>query len=457
MSFRGPYTLVAKLGEGGMAEVFKAVKQGPEGFEKPIALKRILPFYADHPTFLKMLASEARVHAHLDHPNIVQILDFFRQRDHYLIALEYVPGKNLRQIASDARRKRDPISWQASVYIVSEVLKGLEFAHKRRGTGGPLGIVHRDVSPQNILVSYEGLVKLPDFGIARARIEQEDTKSGVLKGKERYAAPEQFRTSNVDFRADLFAAGMVLYELVTSRIPSREEITQGRVRPPKEFRPELPAGIDEVILRSLTADPSARHSCAQEYRDQLLSAADPDWLSHGTERLRDWLTSLYPMPADRQEGAIHDTPVLSLDGTPLPVLIHPTRSLISGVAEISWRNVRRVGLPRRPVWVVATLLLLSLAAVVFSVGRSVRPKESPPSRTPATTTDAVLRFEGPDGATIFVNGQAVGHLPSADRPVQSGSYVVLLRDRNGVSSMTRIQLKSGDNYLVRFTPPKRKK
>ncbi|HLG19656.1 MAG TPA: protein kinase, partial [Bdellovibrionota bacterium] len=345
-----PYTLVARLGEGGMAEVFKALKRGPDGFEKPVALKRILPHLADDESFIRMMSAEARIHAHLDHPNLVQILDFFRWGSSYLIALEYVPGKNLRQMMHDARKRETALPWQGAVQILTDILAGLDFAHKKQGPEGPLGVVHRDVNPQNILISYEGLVKLSDFGIAWANVEREITASGVLKGKQRYLSPEQLESKPVDFRADLFSASMVLYELLCERHPfdtgndfeTMKRIVKGEFEPSSQLRADVPQAIHDAISRCLRPKPQDRFTDAAEFRQALFAAQDPAWLGSGSRLLSQWIDRVYPTAADRVEPTMDRTPILSRQGTPLPFTIQPTASVISQVSGLSRAGVTKI-------------------------------------------------------------------------------------------------------------------
>jgi len=341
MTSTDPYVLVAKLGEGGMAEVFKAVKQGPEGWQKPIALKRILPHLADKPAFIQMLSAEARLHAHLDHPNLVQIIDFFEHGHTYIIAMEYVAGHNLRKIAHVSQKRGLPMPWQGTLHIIAEMLKGLDYAHKRKGPDGPLQIVHRDISPQNILVSFEGIVKLSDFGIAWANIEREQTESGVLKGKHRYLSPEQLESKPVDFHADLFSSGVVLYELLCNMHPfdtgndfeTMRRIVSCQHRPSHELLKEIPDSIHHTIEVALHKIPQERFKDAASFREALLQDQEPTWLAHGTELISKWLNEVFPKGAEDLEVPIEATPILTKSGTPLSI-INPTNSIISGVASL---------------------------------------------------------------------------------------------------------------------------
>ena len=376
------YTLIARLGEGGMAEVYKALKKGPDGFEKPIAVKRILPHHADNKSFIRMLSAEARLHAQLDHPNIVQLLDFFEKGDAYIMALEYVPGKNLRHVQNTAVDRSVPISWQASLHIVCETLKGLDFAHKKRGARGPLNIVHRDMSPQNILISYDGIVKLSDFGIARADIERDETQTGVLKGKQRYLAPEQLQSKDLDFRCDLFSTGVVLYELICRKHPfdtggnhyeTMLRIGKGEFEPSEKIRADVPKVVHQAISMALQNEPKDRPKDAATFRSLLLSAQTSEWLYAGTERLKEVMNLLYPNQEDRSEVAIEKTPLLSIKDTPRSAGDAPARSLISGVAEITGGVARRAKLHKNK-----EALIVGLGSLLLFVTLGVWKALSPP-------------------------------------------------------------------------------
>ncbi|MCC6874681.1 MAG: serine/threonine protein kinase, partial [Sandaracinaceae bacterium] len=263
----GKYQLLDLLARGGMAEVFKAKSHGVEGFEKILVIKRILPELSRNPRFVEMFINEAKIAVTLSHANIVQVFDLGRAEDSYFIAMEYVAGMDLSAVLRQAARLGRPISQELAVYVVSELAKGLDYAHRRRDAKlRPLNIVHRDVSPQNVLISWEGEVKLTDFGIAKAALAVEETsESGVLKGKYAYMSPEQARGTEVDARTDLFALGVVLYEALCGENPfyvaNSTYETLRRVRdcelvPLARRVPDVPAELSTIVDRALTLDPS---------------------------------------------------------------------------------------------------------------------------------------------------------------------------------------------------------
>jgi serine/threonine protein kinase len=273
----GPYRLLAKLAVGGMAEVFKAKRAGVEGFEKVVAVKRILPHLSDNKEFVDMFINEAKMVAGLSHPNIVQIHDLGRIEKSYYIAMEYVHGRDLRTILRRGKDKGLRLPLDLCVFIVAQVCSALEFAHRKKDEQGQaMMIVHRDVSPQNILLSFEGNVKLTDFGIAKAASKATNTDAGALRGKLLYMSPEQAWGKPMDRRADLFSLGIVFYEMVTEQKPFLsssemsilEMVRECRVRPPSELNPRLPEKLEKVLMKALDRDPDHRYQDAGEmFRD----------------------------------------------------------------------------------------------------------------------------------------------------------------------------------------------
>jgi serine/threonine protein kinase len=275
----GPYKLVDRVAVGGMAEVFKAKRTGVEGFEKVVAVKRILPHLSDNKEFLDMFVDEAKMVAGLTHPNIVHIFDLGKIDSSYYIAMEYVHGRDLRTIQKRAREKGLRMPLDLSLRVVSQVCAALEYAHRKKDERGrPMEIVHRDVSPQNILISFEGEVKLVDFGIAKAATKASSTDRGALRGKILYMSPEQAWGRPIDRRSDVFSLGIVLYELVTDTKPflaSGTEMTilelvrQCLVTPPREINPRVPEALDRVIMKALAREPDERYEDAGQMQRGL--------------------------------------------------------------------------------------------------------------------------------------------------------------------------------------------
>ncbi|MBW2194824.1 MAG: serine/threonine protein kinase [Deltaproteobacteria bacterium] len=273
----GPYTLEKKLAVGGMAELFVATYERQDGFRKTVAVKRVLPQFAEDPEFVAMFIREARLAALLGHPNVVQVMDFGNIGNAYFLAMEYVRGKNLAEIMAALKKS---LSIDQAVFIVSGVAMGLEYSHSKKDekSGKPLAIVHRDISPQNILVSFQGEVKISDYGISKAASETPLTQAGVVKGKLCYMSPEQALGQTVDHQTDIYALGIVFYEIlsggrlyqVTGELQALKTIPGMEVRPIKELNPDVPDELNQIVMKCLEKDKASRYQNAQELVDDLI-------------------------------------------------------------------------------------------------------------------------------------------------------------------------------------------
>jgi serine/threonine protein kinase len=274
----GEYILHDRIGAGGMAEIFLATAEGIAGFERRLVIKRILPTFSGDDQFVRMFIEEAKLCEDLKHPNIVEVYDLGEIDSQYFIAMEYVDGRDLLKTLAMCGKKRIGFPTDIALYIVMEVLNGLSYAHSlTRADGRPLGIIHRDVSPSNVLLSFSGEVKIADFGIAKAST-REKTETGILKGKFGYMAPEQVTGAPIDHRADVFAIGIVLYELLTGHrlfagkndLAVLERVRDALIEPPpRYYRPDLSGELEGIVLRALSRDPRARFQHANELRDAL--------------------------------------------------------------------------------------------------------------------------------------------------------------------------------------------
>ncbi len=274
----GKYRLIASLGHGGMADVFLAVAQGPVGFNKLQVIKRLRPNLAEEPEFLAMFLDEARLAARLNHPNIVQTNEVGEVAGQYFIAMEYLDGQPLHRIIHRGG-KNGALTRQMGLKILADTLAGLHAAHEQADYDGtPLRVVHRDASPHNVFVTYEGQTKVVDFGIAKAATRSADTRTGVLKGKIGYMAPEQARCEAVDRRADVFSIGVILWELLSgnrmwkgmSDVEILDQLMHGRIADITSVRGDLSEELVNIVRRSLTPNASDRYSTAAEFRHDLL-------------------------------------------------------------------------------------------------------------------------------------------------------------------------------------------
>lgn len=275
----GRYQLVERVGEGGMAEVFRATTSWAAGVSKEVCIKRILPPLSRDAQLREMFIQEARIAASLTHANIVPVYEFGIIDEYYFLSMEYVDGPTVRDVMMEAATKKSWLELPVVLHLATEVLEGLDYAHRRRDAEGePLCIIHRDITPGNVMVSRAGEVKILDFGIALIAEEEQDGaepgRPGV-KGKPGYMAPEQAVGMAADGRADIFGLGVVLWELLTHRRLFREKSAAERLRrtapvpPPSLANPELPADLDAIVLRALEAKPADRYDTAARFRDAL--------------------------------------------------------------------------------------------------------------------------------------------------------------------------------------------
>lgn len=274
----GRYQLLEKIGAGGMAEVFKARMSGEQGFEKIVAIKRIVPHMATNAEFVTMFVDEAKLAAQLNHNNITHIYDLGKVDAWHYIAMEYVEGKDLRTLLKLAKERGFPLPAELALFIASKIANALDYAHRRPAAdGSELNLVHRDVSPQNILISDEGDIKLCDFGIAKAASKVSTTISGALKGKLQYMSPEQAWGKRVDRRSDIFSLGSVLFEMLTGAplfegetdMSVLESVREGDVTTPSSRGAEVPRRVDQILLKALAKNPQERYQNASEFEKDL--------------------------------------------------------------------------------------------------------------------------------------------------------------------------------------------
>ncbi len=286
------YVVLEYLSEGGMGAIYLGKKLGAGGFEKEVVLKQLLPEFTQQPEFIDLFLREARLSATLDHANIIHTIDLVTAGNEYFIVMEYLAGADLRTLAKRAKRRRKRFSAAAGIYIAREVLSALAYAHaKVGGDGRPLRLIHRDVSPSNILVSRNGEVKLTDFGIAKAA-----THTSIfykVKGKIGYMSPEQARSEPLDHRSDLYSLAVCLYELVTGErlfvaaglTSTPEQIYGQPITLPSRKVPGLPVDLDKVMLKALSMDPAGRYQTAGELQEALLRCAHRNGLMMSASEL----------------------------------------------------------------------------------------------------------------------------------------------------------------------------
>lgn len=309
------FEIITKLGGGGMADVYLARTKSDAGFEKLVAIKQVQPGMARNERFIKMLLDEARVAASLNHSNIAQVFDLRRAADTYFMIMEYVHGVTLQQVRYRFEKQGTPPPGAMTSYIIAHLCAALEYAHTRSdGQGQSLGIIHRDVSPDNVMISFEGEVKLIDLGIVKAKERLHETRGVLIKGKPSYMSPEQALGSTIDHRTDIYAAGVVLYELLTLKNPRMNVglVHQGPNLPtgdfslPSEIMPDVDTQLERICLKALAIDPQNRYQSAG-----AMERALQDWLkAHPFSRtdLASWLAEEMQPQRARRERIIHGKP-----------------------------------------------------------------------------------------------------------------------------------------------------
>ncbi|GAB4299165.1 MAG: hypothetical protein Kow0090_14630 [Myxococcota bacterium] len=462
----GKYYLLDRVNVGGMAEVFRAKIYGVEDFERLIAIKRILPNIAEDEEFITMFIDEAKIAVQLTHANIAQIYDLGKVDDSYFIALEYVHGKDLRAIWDRLRKKGEFMPSDMAAFIIHKVCEALDYAHRKKDKNGKdLNLVHRDVSPQNILVSYEGEVKVIDFGIAKAARKSTKTQAGILKGKFGYMSPEQVRGLPIDRRSDIFAIGVVLYELVTgerlfvgaSDFSTLEKVRNVEIVPPTTYNKSLPKEIEDVILKALAKDTEERYQWASEMAMSLqkfiLSFEKP----YTGQELANFMKTIFAADIARERKKLK-----AFDEMGVP---EPRRDSedSTGTQKVSTGSTSYGGAPAtspgtpvpsdspKPLDVFDPNLMPDAAAKVAPrTPKQIPPPQTPtpPSRTPSPATPS--RTPGPSAPTPTPTPSS----PGFQKPPHSTSGVTVPYKTSGAGTTPRpTPYSRGGGTNPRFQSP----
>lgn len=468
----GKYYLVDRIAVGGMAEIFKAKTYGVGGFENVCVIKRILKHLSENEQFVRMFMDEAKVSALLQHNNVVRVYDFGKQRENYFIAMEYVEGKDVKQILRKLAERRKLLPQEFAVYIAMEAAKGLDYAHKRTTLQGqPLGIVHRDVSPSNLLVSYNGEVKAADFGIVQAANCAEDTDAGTLKGKFEYMSPEQAQGLELDRRSDLFSLGIILHEMLTGRrafkseneIRTLERIKAVEIDPPSFFNPRVPARLDEIVMRALARDPDDRYQDGRQLQVDLLEFLYPASPDLTQQSLSHFMRELFAEEAEAERRRLEE-------GSRLALAVHESTSKLE--LEPEWedggesrgsRGTTPTQAPmapapapsRVPLFIAAIAVLLMIGVVTVSI---LLPILNPPApqvvekmvEAPRPTTGALEITIGPVEGKVSIDGAVVGQGPTVAQEALTPDqpHVIRVEAENYQPYETSVTLKAGERLRL---------
>jgi serine/threonine protein kinase len=451
----GKYQLIRKIASGGMAEIYLAKVSGLSGFEKLVVVKRILPQLSGDSQFIQMFLDEARIAATLQHPNIVQMYDIGAADGEYFISMEYIHGEDVRSIMRRLKQNKKGLPLDHALNIVSGVASGLHYAHEKRAFDGrALGIVHRDVNPQNVLVSYDGAVKLVDFGIAKASNRlNEETRHGTLKGKIPYMSPEQCQGHPFDRRSDIYALGIMLYELTTgmrlyrgeSDFEIMKQIVEEPVMPPTVRRPGYPTALEKIVLKALAKkfDPESeekgdlRYQTARELqadleayiREKRLMTSDIALSSFMRETFEDRIEAWQAAATERERAAVVAGKAEgSKSGSGVALEFDDDHASHSSATVASYTpngsgevgnapttDVRGGG--GRGLWIaVAALLLLGIGGGAYwmsrgkggdgdkRAARAEVPTRNDTKTKPTAETGAAMLASEPRGATVIVDG-----------------------------------------------------
>jgi serine/threonine protein kinase len=436
----GRYRVLARLGRGGMGDVYLAVNMGPSGVSKLIVVKELREQFVSVPEARSMFLDEARIATRLNHPNVVQTYEVVEEPDSLYITMEYLEGQPLQNIIRGPKRALVPVVLQ--LQILADTLAALHYAHELTDYDGtPLAVVHRDVSPHNVFVTYEGVAKLVDFGIAKAANAKTVTETGVFKGKVRFSSPEQALGTEVDRRSDVFAAGAVLWEIVTGEamwkgMPDTKvllAIASGNIPTPRSVNPDVPEALDAICLKALAFAPEDRYATANEFRDALLEylreLGDPgvaldSVMASAFAKERSEMRAII----DAEVCAIREASSESIRRRRVPVLSVPPPAGTSVHAGLAHTRMLKAPASGGRVITLALLVCGLLAALIYAsfpqpAARSVGSRTAPvaadslaPSASPARTVHVRLSAQ-PPSARFTVDGAPVPSNPyEADVP-----------------------------------------
>jgi len=364
------YLLLDKIATGGMAELYRAKINGVQGFQKLVAIKKVLPHLASEASLINSFIDEAKLAAFLQHQNIVQIYDFGNKNDNYFIAMEYLSGKDLRFIIQKSNQMNMPLSLENILYIVSKICEGLYYAHNLKDFNGKLlNIIHRDIGPQNIFITYDGQVKIIDFGIAKAASQNTTTQAGTIKGKVAYMSPEQAMGTGIDHRSDIFAIGIILYEMTTCKrmfegdtMQVYDNVRKAIFEPPESANPDLPSSLYKIINKALMKNPEERYQSADEMNADLEKLIGQHSFLITERSLSQYMKKLFKEEANAEKLAMREAARLDLEEKP-DVSKSTRDSYAKTIIAASKKNERKAN-KKKSLYVILALALMGLGTTI---------------------------------------------------------------------------------------------
>lgn len=483
----GRYELLSLIGRGGMAELYRARLEVPAGVEKILVVKRILPTFSSDPEFLRMFVNEAKIALPLTHGNITAVFEFGEVGGTYFLAMEYIHGQNLDAVLRRTRELAIPMPIEAALFIASEVAKGLSYAH---GFTSPQGqrveIVHLDVSPQNFLISYDGGVKLTDFGIAKVK-QSTEPQRGVLRGKPSYLAPEQLDGGTLDPRTDIFSLGSVLYQMLTGVPPFRGEtdeetlemVRQGDVKKPSSVRPGLEP-FDALVMKALAVKPEDRYTKTGDFTVAITQALYERSPGYGSQELAEWIREifawdLFESQGNKDENAPRDRLLFQLTNAKVEFDAKRSTKELLSLGTVSIPPLAPppppVRDPRELRAKIATVLLFTAltafaAALIWALGRQFFGEEvrglgaqtpgqtADPSASPAVPgASGSLSLNAWPSAIVYLNGERLaGSTPIFNITVPAGRHTLRFeRPEFGMKKEVDVVIPPGGSRTVAVT------
>ncbi|MEZ4846021.1 MAG: serine/threonine-protein kinase [Bdellovibrionota bacterium] len=461
----GKYVILDRIAVGGMAEVFRAQTFGVHGFQRLLVIKRILPHLSKDEEFVDMFIDEAKIAVGLTHANICQVTDLGKIDDNYFIAMEYVNGKDLRAILKKCYAAKSPLGVEQSIYIASEMCKGLEHAHNRKDpiTGQLMSVIHRDVSPQNVMISYHGEVKIVDFGIAKTEYKIHRTQAGVLKGKFAYMSPEQSMGQELNVQTDIFSAGIILFEMLTNQrlflggtdFETLENIKKCEVPSVREINPKVSPELEEIVYKALAKDQSERYQSASQMQNALSKVLYTEFPHFTQEHLSKKLVILFTDEMKKESENLKK----AMDTIEAEQM--ESAQIAASVAdhEISQKQTQRTEREKKPFflipWLIALwalirrfqypILFLLIAALPILFGKLFFGEDEPePAKQEQTAQKTFVFDTTPPKCRISIDGEVKGETP-LNIPLTLNQKYVLTLEKDGYQTIQQPILASADN------------